>query len=259
MKKTNLETYWYESQIKNHIIQFLAIFSELKVSVGVGKVTKEGDLAEVKVAYGSRDRVVNAIFADNTQNKPIRLPMISGYMIGLELDPSLRKGVGTEFRYTNLPRGGNINTDVRTVQEVMAIPYRVRMEASIYCSNTEQSLQILEQIMTMFDPQLQIQTSDNRYDNSRITTVELESISPEESYPAGTNNRVLIHTLIFNFPIYLRRPKNIINNVIKRIFVKIDSINQEFRSVEEKANDMTTDGRPYEKIIDILDFNLPEN
>jgi len=257
--KKNLDTYWYESQVKNHITQFLAIFSDLKVSIGKGLNSEDGDLIDVNIIYGSRDRVVSHILSANTQNKPVRLPILAGYLSNIELAPDLRKGTNTEYRTVEMPRGGDIRTDLRTYQERMAVPYRLRFEVAIYTSNKEHMLQILEQLLMLFTPDLQIQTSDQRLDYSRLTTVELDGITNSENYPSGTSDRVLAYELSFNTPIYLRPPKNIINNVIKRIYVKLDAISREFNSLEEKVNDMATDGQPYTKIIDVDELDLPEN
>lgn len=257
--KKNLDTYWYESQVKKHITQFLAIFSDMKVSIGSGSFSEDGDLIDVNVIHGSRDRVVSHILSGNTQNKPIRLPIIAGYLSGIELDPSLRKGIGTEYRTVEMPRGGNIKTDLKTYQERMPIPYRLRFDLSIYTSNTEHMLQILEQLLMLFTPDLQIQTSDQRLDYSGLTTIELDGITNTENYPSGTNSRVIVYELSFNAPIYLRPPKNIIDNVIRKIYVKLDAIDRGFNSLQEKLEDMPFDGQPYTKIVDVDELDLPEN
>ena len=55
--------YYYDAQLKNYILQFMAIFSGLQVQIGKWN-TQDERLISVPVHYGHMDRVVAAIIAE---------------------------------------------------------------------------------------------------------------------------------------------------------------------------------------------------
>ena len=48
-----------------------------------------------------------------------------------------------------------------TIEKLMPVPYDLEINVDIWTSNTNQKLQILEQILTLFNPGLEIQSTDN--------------------------------------------------------------------------------------------------
>lgn len=184
---------------------------------GCGEISE----LEVPIIYGSRDRVVSAIGASNTQNKQYSLPMMACYQTGLEMDPTRMKGVNQTDRRTFLEQGGIFPDDIKAVKRVMPVPYNMQMELAVHASNTDQLYQILEQILIMFDYDLQLQFNDAPFDWSRITSLFLTGINNEENYPLGIDRRVLIWTLTFNLPIWLSPPVEIRNEIIQGINLRI--------------------------------------
>lgn len=211
-----IRQYYYNQQLKKFIVGFANIFTGLKVRTGKDGC---GDISEIEVPiiYGSRDRVVSAIGAANTQNKQYTLPMMACYQTGLELDPNRMKGVNQVDRRSYLEQGGVYPDDVKSVRRVMPVPYNMQMELSIHASNTDQLYQILEQILIMFDYDLQLQFNDAPFDWSRVTSLFLIGINNEENYPTGVERRVLIWTLQFSLPIWLSPPIEIRNEIIANI------------------------------------------
>jgi len=234
--------HYYNQQIKKYLIQFMAIFSGLQVEIGKNDSREEG-LIPVPIHYGSKDRVAASIIADNTQNKPIRLPTLSTYLNTISLAPELRKGIGAVRRQSYLPRGGVLPDDVTVVHQIMPIPYKLTTELAIYTSNMDEHFQILEQILMVFDPILQIQTNDSAFDWTKITTVELTDIRPEENYPPGTNKRMSISTLSFQFPIYIAAPANLRTDFVKDIFARISAIDM---SASTSTSDNNLPGSDWE-------------
>jgi hypothetical protein len=214
-----ITTYYYNNQLRTYIQQFAAIFAGMVVKTGIGE-SGEAEFIETPVRYGSIDKVVAALTQRNTQNMPIQIPMMSCYMMGLDLAPERRKGVNTVDRRTTFPTGGVFPNDMKVVERVMPIPYNMTMELAFYASNTDQSFQILEQIMQLFDPTLQIQTSDSAFDWTKLTYVELQSLQSEENYPMGGDKRVIVWSFNFMIPIWISPPadlkKGVVHNVVTR-------------------------------------------
>ena len=214
-----INNYFYDNQLRSYILQFCNIFVGLKVETGKGECG-EREFITVPITIGSRDRVVAAIQAGNTQNRPFAVPIIAVNMTNLALAP-VRKGVGVVDRRTVLPTGGIFPDDLKTVTRVMPIQYTMSVEMIAYASNTDQMYQMLEQILVLFDPCLQIQTSDAALDWTKITSVELMSLSNEENNPPGSDRRIINWSFTFDLPIYLSIPVNVKEDVVRSITVTI--------------------------------------
>ena len=215
--------YYYNQQLKKFIVGFANIFTGLKVRTGMDGCGEISEL-EVPIIYGSRDRVVTAIGASNTQNKQYTLPMMACYQTGLEMDPTRMKGVNQSDRRTYLEQGGVFPDDVKAIKRVMPVPYNMQMELAIHASNTDQLYQIIEQVLIMFDYDLQLQFNDAPFDWARITSLFLTGINNEENYPVGIDRRLLIWTLTFNLPIWLSPPVEIRNEIIQAITLRIGDL-----------------------------------
>jgi len=248
--------HYYDEQFKRYLTQFMVIFANMQVMVGK-RDTEEDQLITVPIRYGYQDRVVASIISDNTQNKPIRLPMMSAHLTGINMAPELRKGIGSMRRQTYMPRGELFPTDLKVAKQLMPVPYRVTAELAIYTSNTDQRFQILEQILMLFDPTIQIQISDAAFDWTKLTTVELENITFDDNYPSGTDRRIMISTLSFNFPIYISAPTNLRDDFIKDIFMRIGAVSSSANTNEEMVADLDAQGIDYENIFKLDDIILP--
>lgn len=214
--------YYYNGQLRNYLLQFCNIFAGLKVATGKG-VCDADELITVPIAIGSRDRVVAAIQAGNTQNKPFSLPTMAASLAGLSLGQR-RKGIGTVDRRTFLPEGGAYPDDLRVVERVMPVPYVMSLELSLYASNTLQMHQMLEQLLMLFDPVLQIQTDDSAYDWTKITTVEMTGINNEENSSPGGDRRMIVWSFNFDMPIYISAPMDIKNELVRAIIIRLGDL-----------------------------------
>ena len=231
-----IRAYYFNNQLKKFIIGFANIFTGLKVRTGKDGCGEVSEI-EVPLIYGSRDRVVSAIGASNTQNKQYTLPMMACYQTGLELDPNRMKGVNQVDRRSYLEQGGVYPDDVKSIKRVMPVPYNMQMELSIHASNTDQLYQILEQILILFDYDLQLQFNDAPFDWSRVTSLFLVGINNEENYPLGIDRRILIWTLQFNLPIWLSPPIEIRNEIIESINLRYGNLDDfTLDEIDENGN-----------------------
>lgn len=215
--------FYYNNQIKKYIVGFANIFAGLRVQTGKD-ACGEVSLVEVPISYGSKDRVVAAIGASNTNNKPFTLPSMACYMTGMSINPDRLVGVNTTDRRTYIEQGGVFPTDIKAVKRVRAIPYDMEMELSFYASNTDQMNQMLEQILMLFDYDLQLQINDAPFDWAKILRLELTGMSNEENYPSGLDKRAIIWTLTFRYEIWLSPPAEIRQEIINSITVRIGDI-----------------------------------
>ena len=219
----SVNSYYYNKQLKKFITGFANVFVGLHVTAGLD-ACGEPTMMEVPIRYGSSDRVVAALGADNTQNKQFNLPVMSCYMTGLEMNPDRLHGVNTVDTRKFMEQGGVFPTDLKAIKRVMPIPYDMQMELSIYASNSDQMYQILEQILIMFNYDLQLQFNDAMFDWTKITKINLLGISNEENYPMGVDRRAIVWTFQMSMPIWLSPPLEIRREIISAIQIRLGNI-----------------------------------
>lgn len=251
---SDFQGYYYNHQLRNYLVQFMAIFANMKVSVGKLDAIDPRTIV-VPIKNGSSDRVVADIKAENTQNKPVRLPLMSASLTGIGLAPQLRKGVAQVRRNTQMPTGGLFPTDIEVVRMRMPVPYVATFDLGIWASNQDQHYQIVEQILMLFDPIIHIQTSDDVNDWTRLTTAELVGINFEES-PPGADRRLIQTTMNFEVPIYISAPVEVHDKFVQDIFIRIGAVNTAAQSSEDIIADLDAQGITYEHAFSLDDVDI---
>ena len=227
--------HFYDGQVRRYLTQMMRILANFPVQDGKG-VQKD-----VPVTYGDLTRQVANIIRENSENKLPSAPRIAVYLTGLELDKD-RLTDATYTRKTNIREraydedaGEYLNTQGKnyTVERLIPTPYTMRINADIWTSNTDQKLQLLEQILVLFNPSLEMQTTDNFIDWTSITVVNLENVTwSNRSVPVGVDSEIDIATLTFSVPIYISPPTKVrkmgvITNIITSMF------NEDLGTIEE--------------------------
>jgi len=106
----------------------------------------------------------------------------------------------------------------------MPTPYTLTVNVDVWSSNTDQKLQILEQILMLFNPSLEIQTTDNYIDWTSLSVVNMTGLTfSGRTIPTGTESDIDIATLTFTTPIWISPPVKVkrlgvITQVINSIF-----------------------------------------
>ena len=218
--------HFYDGQIRRYITQLVRLFSNFSYKDGDGKII------QVPVMYGDITRQVGHILRDNSENKIPSAPRIAVYITSLEQDrtrtsdSSYTNKVHIRERAYDSENNEYLNTQGKnyTVERIMPSPYTLNVNIDIWSTNTEQKLQIMEQILMLFNPSLEIQTTDNYIDWSSLTVVELTQISfSNRAIPIGTESEIDVAQLGFTTPIYLNMPVKVkklgvITDVVMSIF-----------------------------------------
>ncbi len=218
--------HFYDGQIRRYTTQMMRILSNFPVKDG------DGQVKDVPVMYGDLTRQVANIIRENSENKLPSAPRISVYITGLELDKdrltdaTYTRNVNIRERAYDETNKEYINQEGKayTVERLIPTPYLMRVNADIWASNTDQKLQIMEQILVLFNPSLEMQTTDNFIDWTSITAVHLENVQwSSRSVPVGVDSEIDIATLSFSVPIYISPPTKVrkmgvITNIITSMF-----------------------------------------
>ena len=239
--------FWYDGQLRQYLLQFVAIFHGLKVQTGIGECDVP-EFISVPIVIGNKDRVVAALMTGNTANRTFSLPTMSAYLQGLTPSDARRRAPGMVHQQVTMKAGGVFPEDLTTVKRVMPIPYDATVELAIYASNTQQMHQILEQILVLFNPDIQIQKSDGQFDWTKLTNVTLTDIANDENYPSGTERRMIVWTLSFTMPIWLGIPMGIKDDLVRKIVIQIGQLGaMNVQEVDEEGH-LTPFGTPLARI-----------
>ena len=153
--------HFYDGQVKRYITQVIRLMSNFSWANSAG-VTKQ-----IPVMYGDMTRQVASIIKENSENKLISVPRMSVYITGLDIDrnrtsdSSFVSKVNIRERAFDVDGNEYLNMEGKnyTVERLMPTPYQMTLNVDIWTSNTDQKLQILEQILMLFNPSLEIQTT----------------------------------------------------------------------------------------------------
>ena len=218
--------HFYDGQIRRYITQLVRMMSNFSYKDALGK------LVQIPVMYGDLTRQVAHIIRDNSENKIPSAPRMAVYITGLEMDRT-RTGDKTYSNKLNIRERAfdaagqeylNYEGKNYTVERLMPAPYTLTVNVDLWTSNTDQKLQILEQILVLFNPSLEIQTTDNYIDWTSLTVVDLEGLQfSTRSIPVGVDSDIDVAQLTFKTPIYLSAPVKVkrlgvITNIITSIF-----------------------------------------
>ena len=221
--------HFYEGQIRKFLTQFIRILSNFSVETGKAK-DGSVNLRAVPVVYGDPTRQVANIIRNNSENALNYAPKIACYVRELNYDRERmqnpyhiekqhlkERGVDADGNYTNQLGAGY------TIEKVMPSPFRLEVTADIFSSNTDQKLQILEQILYLFNPDFEIQKSDNYIDWTSLSYVELTGITfSSRTIPVGAESEIDVASMTFSMPIWLSPPVKVKKlGVVQKIIMSV--------------------------------------
>jgi len=218
--------HFYDGQIRRFVTQFVRVMSNFSYKDNAGTLRK------VPTSYGNLTRQVAHIMRDNSENKVMSAPRISAYITALEyardrvqnpthvskLNIRTREYDETDDQYMDSQGPGY------TVERLMPVPFNLRMKCDIWSTNTDQKLQIMEQILVLFNPSLEIQSTANYIDWTSLSLIELQSVNfSTRSIPQGTETDIDIGEMEFTMPIWITPPAKVkklgvIENIIMNVF-----------------------------------------
>lgn len=222
--------FFSDNQIRRFLIQFAKIFSNWQVTKGKDPAGND-ILVRVPVMYGDSSRQAATILANNSASNMPSTPMFTYYISGLEYDQK-RTQVPTFVDQMSI-RQRAFNADTQTyettqgqaftVERAMPTPYTLRITVDLWTSNVNQKLQIVEQLGTLFNPSLEIQSTDNFIDWTSLSVVYQDGIVfSSRTIPQGTGNAIDVFSWKFYMPIWISAPAKLKKlGVVEKIVASI--------------------------------------
>ena len=221
--------HFYEGQVRKFLTQFIRILSNFSVETGKD-ATRAVQLRAVPVVYGDPTRQVANIIRNNSENALQYAPRIACYVRELNYDRERMQNPyhieKQHLKERDVLADGSYSDRLGagyTVEKVMPSPFRLEVSADIWSSNTDQKLQIMEQILYLFNPDFEIQKSDNYIDWTSLSYVELTGVTfSSRTIPVGADSEIDVATLTFSMPIWLSPPVKVKKlGVVQKIIMSI--------------------------------------
>jgi hypothetical protein len=151
-----------------------------------------------------------------------------------------------------------------SVERRMPVPYKLALKLDIWTSNTEQKLQIIEQISQLFNPSMELQSDDNYIDWASLTVVTMtDNVWDSRSVPTGGDEPISVATMNFEIPIWISTSVKVKKmGVIQRVITNfqdldtMDSLGQTAISINNFSVLLSnSQGNYYLKLLSPVDAN----
>ena len=226
-----MAAFFYDNQVRRFLIQFAKIFSNWQVTKGKDPAGNE-ILVRVPVMYGDSSRQASTIIANNSASNLPSAPLITYYISALEYDqrrtqdPTFIDKIQVRQRSYNAEtqQYEQVQGQAFTVERLMPVPYTLRITVDCWTTNYQQKLELIEQLGTLFNPSLEIQSTDNFIDWTSLSVVYQDGLTfSSRTIPQGTGNPIDILSWKFYMPIWLSnaaklKKMGVIEKVIASIF-----------------------------------------
>ncbi len=196
---------FYHETVRNVIVAFGTMFNNLQIvrKDNSGTITQA---MKVPLAYGPKQKWLSRLDADPSlaNSTAITLPRL-GFEIGALTYDSARK----LNRVQKFKKVKSSSTDANKLDtQYMPVPYNINFQLYILAKQSDDALQIVEQILPYFQPDYTITMNDNAdMDVKKDIPVILNSINYEDDYQGDfTTRRAIIYTLDFTCKLYLYGP-----------------------------------------------------
>jgi len=196
-----LGAYTYNKIIRKCVIGFGTLFNNIEVR----KENKDGSIysrMKVPLAYGPRQKFLARLEqqADLNQKVAITVPRLSFEMTGISYDSSRKLSPIT------MTLKADNNDAVK--KQMTPVPYNIDFELNVISKTNDETLEILEQIVPVFQPsyQMTIKLVDAMSDYRDIPII-LNSISYSDDYEGTFDDRkITLVTMQFTCKTYIFGP-----------------------------------------------------
>lgn len=201
------------------------------------QVTKGKDPAghpiymRIPIMYGDSSRQAATILANNSASNLPSAPLLTYYISGLEYDqrrtqdPTFVDMINVRQRAYNSETQAyeQVQGQAFNVERLMPVPYTLRINLELWTTNINQKLEFVEQLGTLFNPSLEIQSTDNFIDWTSLSVVYQDGITwTSRSIPQGSGNPIDVFSWKFYMPIWISTPAKLKKfGVIEKIIASI--------------------------------------
>ena len=198
------KTHFYHEAIKRAVSVFGTMFNEIDIQRDnqAGSATQN---IRVPLSYGPKQKFIarldqaGDIMDANNSRVAMTLPRIAFDITGLAYDAERKLGKLKQYK---LQDSGD-NTVLKT--QFAPVPYNINFGLYVMAKNTEDALQVVEQILPFFTPDFTVtMTTVPGTNEKRDVPIVLQDVSYDDQYEGDfQSRRVIIWTLNFEMKTYL--------------------------------------------------------
>ena len=199
--------YFYNKHLRNTVIAFGTIFN----TIGVRRYDSTGNAVSslrIPLMYAPREKFLarlqqqTSLGSGSEETVAITLPRLSFEMTGISYDPSRK--INKNLKYKQAKSAD----DNQVFSQYSPVPYNLGFNLYSFTANSDDGLQIVEQILPFFQPDYTVTIIENSTMGvKRDIPIVLNSVDYEDTYDGDmTSNRRIIYTLNFTAKIYLYGP-----------------------------------------------------
>ena len=201
-----LGQYFYNESLRKTIIAFGSLFNDIYIT---RKNSAGTDVQSLKVPldYGPKQKFMVRLDADPNldQKVALTLPRIGFEIAGFDYDPSRKLN-------RIIKRKKVANTEDKKLKQMSTqhspVPYNLNFEMFVMTKNSDDGIQIVEQILPFFQPEYTVTIKEvPEMDVVRDVPIVLNSIGYEDTYTGSfTERRAIIYTFSFVAKAYVYGP-----------------------------------------------------
>ena len=208
---------FYHETVRNIIVAFGTMFNNIQIVRKDNSGVIQQSM-KVPLAYGPKQKWLTRLDADPSLGSAaaITLPRL-GFEIGsLTYDPTRKLNRVQKFKKV---KTSSANADKLDTQ-FMPVPYNMDITLYAMAKNSDDALQIVEQILPYFQPDYTLTLNDMAdMGIKRDVPIILNSVGYEDNYQGDfESRRAIIYTLAFTLKFYLYGPVTS-SSVIKTVQV----------------------------------------
>ena len=194
---------FYHETIRKVVVAFGSMFNDIHLvrKDNSGNVTQS---MKVPLAYGPRQKFLVRLRedADLTKQVAVTLPRIGFEIAGVSYDPARKLNRVQKFKKVKGSKAQQLDT------QYMPVPYNIEFSLYIMAKQSDDALQIVEQILPYFQPDYTVTISDNTdMGVKRDVPIVLGGVTYEDTYEGDfTSRTTIIYTLSFTAKFYLYGP-----------------------------------------------------
>jgi len=194
---------FYHETMRNVIVAFGTLFNNIHLvrKNNSGVITQT---MKVPLAYGPQQKYLVRLNedADLSKQVAITLPRIGFEIQNLSYDPTRKLNRVQKFKKVKTGKSNTLES------QFMPVPYNLSIQLYVMAKQSDDALQIVEQILPFFQPDYTLTVNDMAdMGIKRDVPIVLNSISYEDNYQGDfETRRALIYTLDFTAKFYLYGP-----------------------------------------------------
>lgn len=195
---------FYHETMRKVVVAFGTMFNNIQLvrMNNAGEVTQT---MKVPLAYGPKNKWLARLREDPnlTKKVAVTLPRIGFEIQTVSYDSSRKLNSIQKLKKVNSSAQGKTMS-----QQFMPVPYNMDFQLSIMAKNSDDALQIVEQILPFFQPDYTVTLNDNTaMGTTRDVPIVLTNVGYEDNYEADMiTRRAIIYTLDFTAKFYLYGP-----------------------------------------------------